>query len=213
MKSPIRPPDETDAIGAVEIPDTPYNAYSKGRPGGRAEEDRPVHRHVREWVILTGAAILIALVVRTFLIQAFYIPSDSMVPTLRNGDRVLVNKLSYKLHDVRHGDVVVFKAPPGGGDGKIKDLIKRVIGLPGEVVEGRDGKVLVNGKQISEPYLPADTRSKTFGPVTVPAGHLWVLGDNRPNSQDSTFFGPIKRSTIVGRAFVRIWPITHLGLL
>lgn len=209
MKSPLRSTDDADAPDAPEGEESPYNAYSKGRPN----EGQPVRRHLREWAILTVAAVVIALVVRTFLIQAFYIPSESMLPTLRNGDRVLVNKLSYKLHDVNHGDVIVFKAPPGTGDGKIKDLIKRVIALPGEIVEGRDGIVMVDGKRINEPYLQADTRSKTFGPVTIPAGHVWVLGDNRSNSQDSTVIGPIKRSSIVGRAFIRIWPINHLGLL
>lgn len=170
-------------------------------------------RHLREWAILGTLAIVIALVVRTFLVQAFYIPSDSMVPTLERGDRVLVNKLSYKLHDVRRGDVVVFTAPQGVARSGVKDLIKRVIGLPGETVEGVDGQIFIGGKRLEESYLPQGLRSKTFGPVHVPPGEFWVLGDNRPGSQDSTYFGPIKRSAIIGRAFVLVWPIGRVGLL
>lgn len=170
-------------------------------------------RHLREWAVLGALAIVIALVVRTFLVQAFYIPSDSMVPTLERGDRVLVNKLSYRLHDVHRGDVIVFTAPEGVARSGIKDLIKRVIGLPGETVEGVDGEIFIGGKRLEEPYLPDGLRSKTFGPVHVPPGEFWVLGDNRPGSQDSTYFGPIKRQAIVGRAFVLVWPIGRVGLL
>lgn len=170
-------------------------------------------RFIREWVVLGVLAVVIALVVRTFLIQAFYIPSDSMLPTLERGDRVLVNKLSYKLHDFHRGDVIVFHAPRGVGSQGIQDLIKRVVGLPGETVEGVDGRILIDGKLLEEPYLPKGLRSKTFGPVQVPPGELWVLGDNRPGSQDSTFFGTIKQSSVVGRAFVLVWPFSRIRLL
>jgi signal peptidase I len=159
------------------------------------------------------AAVVIALVVKAFLIQAFYIPSASMDPTLKVHDRVLVNKLSYRLHDVHRGDIIVFKAPKGEETAQIKDLIKRVIGLPGESVEGRDGKVFIDGRVLKEPYLRKGQQSKAFGPVTVPANSFYVLGDNRLDSKDSTFFGPIKKSEIIGRAFVRIWPLRSLGFL
>lgn len=170
-------------------------------------------RHAVEWVGLIVAAVVIALVVRAFLIQAFYIPSASMVPELKVHDRVLVNKLSYRLHDVHRGDIVVFKAPKGEATAQIKDLIKRVIGKPGEVVEGRDGKIFVNNRELREPYLPAGQQSKAFAAVTVPADSYWVLGDNRLDSKDSTFFGAIRRHDIVGRAFVRIWPLRSFGFL
>src|SRR6202011_700092 len=109
-----------------------------------------------EWIVIIVAALLVALVIKTFLFQAFYIPSESMEPTLKPGDRVLVNKLSYDFHSIRRGDIVVFKRPPGeAGDPAIKDLIKRVIALPGESIEQRDGNVFINGRQLKEPYLPS----------------------------------------------------------
>jgi len=170
-------------------------------------------RHALEWVGLVAAAVIIALVVKAFLIQAFYIPSASMVPELKVHDRVLVNKLSYRLHDVHRGDIVVFKAPPGEATAQIKDLIKRVIGLPGETVEGHDGRIFVNNRELKEPYLPKGQVSKAFQAVTVPADSYWVLGDNRLDSKDSTFFGPIRRHGIIGRAFVRIWPLRSFSFL
>ena len=120
------------------------------RPGAR-EHFRRTYRLGAERLLYAPDR---ALVVRTFLVQAFYIPSDSMVPTLERGDRVLVNKLSYKLHDVRRGDVVVFTAPQGVARSGVKDLIKRVIGLPGETVEGVDGQIFIGGKRLEESYLP-----------------------------------------------------------
>lgn len=170
-------------------------------------------RTVLEWIFLVGAALLVAFVVKTFLFQAFYIPSDSMVPTLIRGDRVLVNKLSYKAHDPNRFDIVVFLAPKGTETDLIKDLVKRVVGLPGETIEGRDGQILINGSVISEPFLPAGIQSRTFGPVKVPPKSYFMLGDNRPFSKDSTYFGPIERKTFVGRVFVRIWPLNRLNLL
>ena len=111
-------------------------------------------RNLVEWVVVIVSALLVAFAIKTFLIQAFYIPSPSMTPNLKVDDRVLVNKLSYKLHDVHRGDIVVFESPQPAPE---KDLIKRVIGLPGEVVEGRDGHVVVNGKELEESYLPDAT--------------------------------------------------------
>ena len=152
-----------------------------------------------------------------------------MEPQLREGDRVVVSKTAYRLHDPNRGDVIVFDEPSaegnGGGDGNLparigrelvegvglmkpdeEELIKRVIGLPGEVIEGRNGRVYVNGRQLVEPYLREGVTTSDFGPVTVPADHLWVMGDNRPHSQDSRTFGAVARSSVVGRAIARIWP-------
>jgi signal peptidase I len=167
-------------------------------------------------VAVIVGALVVALVVKTFLFQAFYIPSGSMEPTLRKGDRVLVNKLSYDLHDVHRGDIVVFKLPPDkvGPDG-IKDLIKRVIGLPNEVIESRDGQVYIDGKLLKEPYLPkgVTTDNPPIQKQTVPKGHIFVMGDNRDNSADSRFAnrGPIPIDTIVGRAFLEVWPPADVG--
>ena len=141
-------------------------------------------RNVIEWIAIIAAALVVALVIKTFLFQAFYIPSDSMQPTLKPQDRVLVNKLSYKLHAVHRGDIVVFKRPPSeAGDPTIKDLIKRVIGLPGDTIEERGGQVYINGQELKEPYLPAGTVTNTLPPTKVAPGQYFVMGDNRTNSE------------------------------
>ncbi len=161
-------------------------------------------------------ALVVAFVVKTFLFQAFYIPSESMEPTLDIGDRVLVNKLSYEAHDVNRGDLVVFERPPNdipiGGD-DTEDLIKRVVGLPGETIEARDGDVYIDGRRLEEPYLPDDVATQNLPAQQVPAGHVFVMGDNRNNSEDSRFFGAIDQDLIVGRVFVRVWPFDDLSLL
>jgi signal peptidase I len=182
---------------------------------GASSGQRKVGRAVREWILVIGGALVVALLIRTFLFQAYEIPSPSMVDTLNVGDRVLVNKLSYKLHDVHRGDVVVFKRPPGEPDPQIKDLIKRVIGLPGETLVFRDCRVFVDGKALVEPYVddqctdpPQDSVDPDGdGSVTVPDEMLFVMGDNRGGSFDSRYFGPITESSVVGRAFVIMWPI------
>ncbi len=167
-------------------------------------------RNAVEWVAIIAAAVLVAFLVKTFLVQAFYIPSTSMLRTLEEDDRVLVNKLSYRLHDVNRGDIVVFKRARGQ-EGAVKDLIKRVVALPGETVEGRDGAVYVDGEPLAEPYVSSATQP--FDRRTIPPGHVWVMGDNRTNSTDSRVFGSIPESRIVGRAFIRVWPVTGIGLL
>jgi signal peptidase I len=168
-------------------------------------------RSTLEWVVVIAAAIVIALVLRTFVIQTFYIPSDSMVPTLQQHDRVVVNKLSYHMHDVHRGDIVVFTTPKGVNP-QFKDLVKRVVGLPGEAVQGKGGHVFVNGKQLPETYLPKGTYTSDFGPTEVPANSYWVMGDNRGDSEDSRVFHAIPGKTIVGRVFVRIWPLNRIGI-
>jgi signal peptidase I len=210
------PPDATIMTGTVV--DEPLAATP---PASRRRHRKPRSgaKTALEWVLLIGSALVIALLIKTFLFQAFYIPSESMVPTLEKDDRVLVNKLSYKLHDVNRGDIVVFEAPQGA-DPTVKDLVKRVIGLPGDTVGARGGKVFVNDKELREPYLPQGTRTDCasfkqdcFYEGTIPKDHYWVMGDNRPSSKDSRFFGLIEKDDIVGRVFVRIWPLNRLDLL
>jgi signal peptidase I len=125
---------------------------------------------------------------------------------LLEGDRVLVNKLSYRLHEMHRGDVVVFRRPPNFPV-RDDDLIKRVIGIPGDKVAAHDHQVFINGRELNEPYVETNCGgTEDFGPVTVPAGHLWMMGDNRCDSSDSRVFGPIDEKLVVGRAFVLIWP-------
>ncbi|MDQ6799099.1 MAG: signal peptidase I [Actinomycetota bacterium] len=189
----------------VSLPDTLPPPPPKAKPSA--------FRGAVEWIVILVGALIVALVVKTFLLQAFYIPSASMEPTLKVGDRVLVNKLSYDFHDVRRGDIVVFNSPPGEDNPDIKDLIKRVIGLPNETVEGHDGRVFINGAPLKEPYLPAGTTTSSFPPEKIPPGNLWVMGDNRSNSKDSRFFHTISEKLVVGRAFIRVWPLSSIGLL
>jgi signal peptidase I len=170
-------------------------------------------RNAVEWVVIIGGAFLVAFVVKTFLIQAFFIPSGSMLPTLHEDDRVLVNKLSYDLHDVHRGDLVVFERPEGEAAGQIRDLIKRVVGLPGERIEQRDGDVYIDGDLLEEPYLAEGTETTNLGPQSIPEGHVFVMGDNRDDSMDSRVFHAIDEDLIVGRAFIRVWPLPDLALL
>jgi signal peptidase I len=181
-------------------------------------DEEPLHRSspvrsVLEWVLIVAGAVLVAIVIRTFVLQAFYIPSASMDPTLQIDDKVLVNKLSYKFHDIHRGDIVVFKRPPEETDADIKDLIKRVIGLPGDRIEARAGHVYINGKLLHEPYLPRGLQSRTLTAQTVPPDMIFVMGDNRGASKDSTVFGPISKDLVVGRAFIRVWPLKHITFL
>lgn len=181
-------------------------------PGsGKQKKPRSVQRTVLEWAILLGGALVVALLIKTFLFQAFYIPSESMLPTLEKNDRVLVNKLSYRLHDVNRGDIVVFETPEE--EQGAEDLVKRVIGLPGETVSCAHGGILIDGQPLDEPYLEDATTTSCGRKYHVPADAIFVMGDNRNFSKDSRSFGPIDEDTIVGRVFVRIWPPNRLGLL
>lgn len=181
-------------------------------------------RNMLEWVAVIVGAVIIAVVVRTAFLQTFWIPSPSMSPTLVANDRVLVNKLSYRFHDVNRGDVVVFERPPTESPSEIKDLIKRVVGLPGERVSIVDGKVSIDGRALKEPYVHGlqtiyDGSCSvvdmpglgTAAGYKVPEGRLFVMGDNRVNSHDGRCFGPISEDLVVGRAFFIMWPPAHAG--
>jgi signal peptidase I len=169
-------------------------------------------RNAIEWVAIVVGALAVALLVKTFLIQAFYIPSGSMLPTLHLGDRVLVNKLD---DDPSRGELVVFERPEGQADDGIKDLIKRVVAVGGETIEARGGVVYIDGEPLDEPYVRTGgpTEGLSLERQTIPEGHVFVMGDNRRDSSDSRLFGPIDVHLIVGKAFVRVWPLTHLGFL
>ncbi len=226
------PPGHTEAVGGSSpLSDTLSDPISPGPDKELLPDANTRRRRKRsngsklliEWIVLIVSALTIALLIKTFLFQAFVIPSESMEPTLHGctgceDDRILVNKLSYRLHDVNRGDIVVFDAPKGRATDEIKDYVKRVIGLGGEEIESRNGQVFIDGKPLDEPYINEACSSRNdFGspidPQTVPPGHVFVMGDNRCQSSDSRVFGPIDTDTIVGRAFVRIWPINRFKFL
>jgi signal peptidase I len=205
---------------------------AEGAPGegndeqGPATQDKePSARWIVELVGVVVVAILVAVLLRTFVVATYSIPSGSMEPTLKIGDRIVVDKLSYHLHGVDRGDIVVFSTPPteNCAGPPVSDLVKRVIGLPGETISLVDGYVSINGHLLPEPFLPPNVRDDTYPPPSVtapyslheayriPAGEVYVMGDNRPESCDSRYWGPIRESTIVGKVDMRIWPVSRIG--
>ena len=193
-------------------------------------------RDVREYAILAVVAVILASLIRGFVGLAFYIPSESMLPTLKVNDRVLVSRLTYRLRDPRRTDIIVFDNPDytgpkpsaiarpfqslfelvGARQRKDRHFIKRIIGLPGETIEVKDGSVWINGKRLIEPWLPVGVVTDWPGgeKLTVPKDSYWVMGDNRPDSRDSRYFESshfIKRSAIVGPAVLRVWPFGRFG--
>lgn len=222
-ETPLR--DGPGALGSVHS-DSETISGSDGRQPAADATTQPAKKRRRrrnplrtglEWLAVIGGALLVALLIKTFLVQAFWIPSPSMNPALHEGDRVLVNKLADGVGDINRGDIIVFERPNADGDNGpehgIKDLIKRVIGLPGEQLEARDGAVYVDGQRLDEPYLEAGTATNDLHAFSVPQGHVFVLGDNRSNSQDSRSFGPVPQEDIVGRAFFRVYPLSDIGRL
>ncbi len=200
MEAPLGDEPPVEDSSTEVVPEQTPATTSKGHSGARVFVD---------WVIVVVVALLAAFLVRTFLLAHFVVDGSSMYPTLESGDRVFVNKMSYRLHDPNRGDVVVLHQISGASE---RDLIKRVIALPGEEVEMRSCTVLVDGRVLEEPYLdPAASSScgGDFEPVLVPDDHVFVMGDNRGGSQDSRQLGPIAQDDLVGRAFVVFWPRDH----
>jgi signal peptidase I len=203
-------------------------------PGGGPEPHAAApsarrNRWLREAVVVLVFAFLVAVVLRTYVVQTFYIPTGSMEPTLQVGDRILVNKLSYHLHGIGRGDIVVFNRPKSENCGgpAVNDLVKRVIGLPGETISTSDGYVDINGKRLNESWLPpshqgitgqgppgnpAGPAANLSSPYKIPANNYYVMGDNRTDSCDSRFWGPISGSLIVGKVELRVWPLSSLHL-
>jgi len=201
-------------------PGAPGQSTEPAAPGGGKPRS---NRWIVELVGVVAVAVVIAILLRTFVVATYSIPSGSMEPTLQIGDRIVVDKLAYHLHGIGRGDIVVFSTPPAENCAgpPVSNLVKRVIGLPGESISLSDGSVLIDGKLLPEPWLPPDERSKTMpGPsgapyslhhaYTVPSGDVYVMGDNRTFSCDSRYWGPVAESTIVGKVDLRIWPLSRL---
>jgi signal peptidase I len=192
----------------LEIDETPPLPVSKRRSRQRS---------VIEWLIVIVVAVLVSLLIRTYVFQTFFIPSASMEPTLHIGDRIIVNKLSVELGTVHVGDILVFKAPKAVatdcGD-TVADLVKRVIGVPGDTLYSKGNTIYVNNEPLKQPWTHvADIGVKTIKPTYVTKNHYFMMGDNEPNSCDSRYWGLIPRSAVIGKAFVRIWPLSRLGFL
>jgi signal peptidase I len=186
--------------------------------GGDGVSDRVRPRRTRqrlvEWIAVATLAVLVALGLRAYVIQTFYVPSGSMLPTLQIGDRMLVDKLPFALDDIRRGDIVVFRRTPADTSTDAGDLVKRVIGLPGETISSRAETVYIDGRPLREPWLPPLTGlcSETSLHITtqvVPANHYFVMGDCRGDSDDSRYWGTVPHSYVVGKVFLVIWRHGH----
>jgi signal peptidase I len=170
-----------------------------------------------QWIVVVAIAVVVALLLRLFVVQTFYIPSLSMSPTLQIGDRIVVNKLSYRFHGVGRGDIIVFKAPPAVAkdcDTNDTDLVKRVIGLPGETISDQSGTIYIDGKALAQPWLPKNdpnTYTASFKQVHIGVNDYFVMGDNRVNSCDSRYWGTVPRSDVIGKVEMRIWPFSRIG--
>jgi signal peptidase I len=190
-----------------------------GSDSGAKDKRSSTGRTVLEYVVLAVVAVAVALLIQAFLVKPYRIPSPSMEDTLLVGDRVLVDRISWRFSKPARGDIVVFHSPVPG-----PVLIKRIVGMPGDTLSLRDGAVYVNGRRLAEPYVrrvggrPVPTEPFETGlpwalhqPYTVPAGSYFLMGDNRTDSKDGRDFGPVARDQLVGRAFARYWPPGRIG--
>jgi signal peptidase I len=210
-------------MSAVQLESPPAEQREEGTP--------PPPRKRRTWLIILTVAValfftipLVSMaILRIFVVQTFYIPSGSMAPTLAIGNRIIVDRLSFDNHPITTGDIVVFTTPPSENCGgpKSGDLVKRVVGLPGQTISIKDQRVYINGKRLDESWLPAVEQGYTLPgpegpayslvkPYVIPPNDYYVMGDNRSWSCDSRFWGPVTRNEIVGKVILRIWPFSSL---
>jgi len=220
--------DPVDFFGIPHAMDIGGNLPPEAEADGDADSARSFWK---ELPLLVVVALVVAVLIKTFLIQAFFIPSASMRDTLIEGDRVMVNKLAYRFGEPHRGDIIVFDSPLEADDESESflaavlrhigealgvstpdsALIKRVVAVGGETIQIIDNQVMIDGVIIEEPYLDGNVRMGDFGPMQVPEGQVFVMGDNRNQSEDSRRFGPVEEDQIIGRAFIRVWPPSRWG--
>ena len=214
---PVSPtePLSSEEPAANEAPIAAPSPPQPARPRGRSRRSKRRNAAV-EWGVVVIVALLAAFIVRFFVFETFYIPSGSMEPTLMIGDRIIVSKLSYDFHPVHRGDIIVFHAPAREAavcaDPEVRDLVKRVIGLPGETISSSGNSVLINGKPIAQPWFPATPLGAPITPTKIPSNSYFVMGDNRANSCDSRMWGTLTKSAIIGHVIFRIWPLSQIGI-
>ncbi len=175
---------------------------SRRSKNGKEKKEKPVILEFLEMVVI---AVILAVIIKTFVAGNYYIPSGSMEPTVITNDKVIVTHFSYWLSEPKRGDVIVFEYP----EDTTKDYIKRCIGLPGETIAFKDSKLYVNGELVEEPYLPEGLVFDDYGPVTVPDNSYFMCGDNRNHSADSRVWGFLPDELIIGKAQVVYWPFAH----
>jgi signal peptidase I len=208
-------PDVVPAFEVEVAPHPPAESATKSGDGPqktlKSSNSRTTRRRILEWVVVVLLAVLVAGGLRTYVVQAFYVPSGSMLPTLQIGDRIVVIKFGYTVH---RGDIVVFQRPPADTGTTDKDLVKRVIGLPGETISSSGNTVLIDGRPLKEPWLAplvgscAET-AENIPTTKIPPAHYFVMGDCRGNSADSRTWGTLPASLIVGKVFVIVWRFGH----
>lgn len=172
-------------------------------------------RSLRENLILITIALVLAFLIRTFIAEPRYIPSDSMLPTLHTGDRLVVEKISYRFNSPKFRDIVVFQPPPElqrRGYPQDQAFIKRIIGTPGDTVQIDGGKVYINGKILQEDYIKEPPR-QPFPQIKVPPNQYFMMGDNRNDSNDSRYWGFLPQENIIGKATFRFWPADRIGAI
>ncbi len=207
MPDDLVEPDSTTAAVGVDPIEAVVNSVA--RPRRRRST-------LIEWVIILVVALGVSLLMRAYVVQQFYIPSGSMEPTLPIGDRILVSKLSVTLGTIHRGDIVVFRAPAAAltdCTDAVPIFIKRVIGLPGDHLTSRGNTIYVNGKVLDQTWTHYEPLGTPIGNVTVPPNRYFLMGDNQSESCDSRTWGTVPRSSIIGKAFFRLWPLSQFGFL
>lgn len=227
--APIDPiltyPMPVPSLAPAPVPSIVPSLEVDGGPGRFQVQSAspPASRSMRwllEWVAVLAVALVLAFGVRTYVAQIYFIPSGSMLPTLQVGDRIVVDKLGFRLFGLHRGEIVVFRRPPLEHV-DYSDLVKRVIGLPGDTISVVNGRVAIDGAPLAEPWLPKPAPPTIPSPLaaafslnhpyTVPPGEYYVMGDNRTDSEDSRYFGPISSNLVVGTEVVVVWPLSDLA--